>query len=76
MLLHVDFTAVPKAKAEWFFNDQPLTSGRKVNIEGSDSHTVLSVGDLKPEDAGQYKLKVTNKAGTQEATFDVNVRGK
>ena len=75
MLLNVDFTGVPKAKYEWFFNDSPLSAGPKVSTEGSDSYTCLTVSDLTQHNAGQYKLKVTNKAGSSEAVFAISVRG-
>jgi hypothetical protein len=75
MNMYVDFVGVPKPKAQWFHNDQPLTSGPRMAIESSDSQSSITVSDLRPEDAGQYKLKVTNKAGCQEAVFNINVRG-
>lgn len=76
MILPVDFSGQPKPTVQWFLNDQPLSSGPRVSFEGSDVHSVLTVSDLSPEDAGRYKVKITNKAGSQEAIFDINVRGR
>jgi hypothetical protein len=74
--MYVDFTGVPKPSAQWYRNDEPLSSDPRVAIESSDSHSSITISDLRPEDGGQLKLKVTNKAGSQEAVFPITVRGR
>jgi len=75
-IIDVNFTAVPNATVEWFFNDLPLTTSARVAKTADVSHTNLTIKPMTPNDAGIYKVKVTNKAGSQTAAFTVGVKGR
>ena len=74
--IDVNFTAHPDPTVEWFFNGAPLTStGVQASVRQDAWHTGLTVKNIKPNEAGLYKVKVSNKAGSKTATFTVEVKG-
>ena len=75
-MIPVDFIAVPTAKATWLFNDQPIATSQVVAVSDSDTFTTLTVKNMAAENSGEYKVKVTNKAGSAVAKFTINVMGK
>ena len=75
LIIDVNFTATPSATVAWYFNDAPLAPTR-ATVSGDISHTNLHVKAVGKDDAGVYKVKVTNKAGSTSATFTVGVKGE
>jgi len=74
--IDVNFTAHPDPTVEWFFNGTPLTSsGVQASVQTDAWHTGLNAKNLKPNEAGLYKVKVSNKAGSKTATFTIEVKG-
>jgi len=74
--IDVNFTGYPDPTAEWFFNGTPLaSSGVQATVQTDAWHTGLNVKNLRPNEAGLYKVKVSNKAGSKTATFTVEVKG-
>jgi len=74
--IDVDITGRPDPTAEWFFNDRPLSStGVHVNVQTYARRTRLTLSKVRPGEGGLYKVKVTNKAGANTATFIVEVKG-
>jgi hypothetical protein len=75
LMIDVNFTAFPDPTVEWFFNGAPLSTGGRTGIQTDAWHTGLNLHGITPTDAGLYKVKVTNKAGSKTATFTVGVKG-
>jgi len=74
--IDVNFSGHPDPTAEWFFNGTPLSSSQVQAAVQTDAwHTGLHVKNLRPNEAGLYKVKVSNKAGAKTATFTVEVKG-
>lgn len=76
LTLPISYQAYPKPTVEWLYNDVPLTHSTKVNIETINGNSTLYVKSMTKDDEGMYCVKVTNKAGTSLARFDVSVKGK
>jgi hypothetical protein len=74
--IDVNFTAHPEPTVEWFYNGAPLSGSGRVAIQTDSWHTSVNVRNLTPADAGLYKVKVANKAGSKTATFTVGVKGQ
>ena len=74
--IDVNFTAHPDPTVEWFFNGTPLSSSDVQASAYTDAwHTALNVKNIRPNEAGLYKVKVSNKAGSKTATFAIEVKG-
>ena len=71
--LDVNYSGYPKPRVEWLFNDAALPSN--TDVMTSDSSTTLRARAVTKDNAGQYKLRVSNSAGETTATFDVLVKG-
>ncbi len=76
LVIPVDIDAYPKPKVEWLYNDRPLVNSNKVSVDTTPGHSTLTVKDMNPDNAGLYTLRVSNKAGTRDARFQVEVKGK
>jgi len=76
LTIDVNFTAHPDPSVEWFFNGTPLTSSGVQATASTDAwHSGLTLKNIRPNEAGLYKIKVANKAGSKTATFTVEVKG-
>lgn len=76
VIIDINFTGHPDPSVEWFFNGTPLTaSGVQASAQTDASHTGLTVKNIRPNEAGLYKVKVSNKAGSKTATFTIEVKG-
>ena len=74
--IDVGFTGHPDPTVDWFFSGAPLTSsGIQASVRTDPWHTGLTISNIKPNEAGLYKVKVTNKAGSKTATFTIEVKG-
>ena len=74
--IDVNFSGYPDPAAEWFFNGTPLSSsGVQAGVQTDAWHTGLALRNVRPTEAGLYKVKVANKAGAKTATFTVEVKG-
>ena len=63
-------------QVEWQANGIALARSSKIEIDEDDSHSTLRIRDMAPEDAGAYRIKISNKAGADSAAFDVSVKGE
>ena len=51
------------------------SSGVQASVHTDAWHTGLNVKNLRTNEAGLYKVKVSNKAGSKTATFTIEVKG-
>ena len=67
-------TAEPEPSLTWFYNDQPLTSGPRVQLTFDKTTTTLRIVGAVLQDTGDYTCKATNALG--EATTKTFLRVK
>lgn len=70
----VPITGAPKPTVTWSKDGVPLPSHAKVADE--EERTCVDIPKTVRDDSGQYKLKLTNQYGEDEATIKVIVMGK
>ncbi|XP_029109266.1 obscurin [Scleropages formosus] len=70
VILHCELSK-PGALVEWRKGSVVLRSGDKFQMKQKDTLVELKIGDLKPEDAGEYTCKIADKQST--AKIKVNV---
>ena len=76
LTIPINYVSEPAAKVEWFFNDQPLNDTVPgVSIDGADTFSTLTIKKMAKNNTGQYTVKLTNKAGSVTAKFDISVTG-
>jgi titin len=66
----------PFPTAQFKRDDVPLRETQRVNIEKTDEHVILNITSASYEDAGDYELILTNKAGTLTRKLTVVVYEK
>jgi len=76
--LNIDcsFSGVPAPKVEWLANGMPIAQSSRVDLSTDEYHSTLRITGMSSTDAGSYKIKISNKAGSDTASFDVTVKGK
>ena len=57
-------------------NSAPISCGSRVELDEASDHSTLRIRDKTRDDAGTYRIKISNKAGSDSATFEVAVKGK
>ena len=75
LIVQVNFTGIPMPTVTWTLNDQPLTSTNGLKIDTKDGTSTLTLKAAQPNYSGQLKVKVENKAGSDEAVFEVVIKG-
>lgn len=73
----VDVTGEPAPSTEWSWRDDiPLTSTENIKIENTENHTNFTINNVQRKDTGKYKLKATNRNGSDEEIVDLIVLGR
>lgn len=73
----VDVTGEPAPELVWSWRDDiPLVSTERIKIENKDYHTDFSIINVQRNDTGKYKLKATNRNGSDEEIVDLIVLGR
>ena len=72
----VNIKAEPKPEVRWFLDDNEVTSGGAVTIEGDGTYSRLTVTKTSSKDSGKYKVTAENTIGSDSAEFAVAVTGK
>lgn len=73
--LPVTITGLPKPSVKWYHNDTDLVTSGDISIENVDKDYTVSVKKGTRVNSGKYKVVAENKVGTDEAVFDVFVKG-
>ena len=63
-------------QVEWQANGVALSRAGRVDVTEDTDHSKLRIRDMTREDAGTYRIKISNKAGSDSASFDVSVKGE
>ena len=69
----VPYDAYPKAEAEWFKENEPLSSK---TVDTTAEQTSFRIFKAKKEDKGRYKVVLQNKHGKAEGFINLKVIGK
>lgn len=73
----VDVTGEPAPELVWSWRDDiPLVSTERIKIENKDYHTDFSIINVQRNDTGKYKLKATNRNGSDEEIVELIVLGR
>lgn len=70
-------TGEPKPSKTWFINKQRQENGKDgVKLDEEDHRLKLVIACAKRCHNGQYTIKASNSAGSDEVTLDVTVLGE
>lgn len=69
----VPYDAYPKAEAEWFKENEPLSSK---TVDTTAEQTSFRILEAKKGDRGRYKIVLQNKHGKAEGFINLQVIGK
>ena len=68
VVVYCNVTGIDIPSIEWFKDDTQISSGGKLSITRSSSHShiteVLTINNFQPQDAGIYQCLATNIAGS------------
>ena len=67
-------TAEPEPTLAWFYNDQPLTSGPRVQLTFDKTTTTLTILGATLQDTGDYTCNATNALGEASTKTFLRVR--
>jgi len=67
-------TAEPEPSLTWFYNDQPLTSGPRLQLTFDKTTTTLTIPAATLQDTGEYTCKATNTLGEASTRTFLRVR--
>jgi len=76
LTLPVTVAGVPAPKVSWYFGDKELKSGNGTTIETKDKTSKLTIKNTTGANAGAYRVKAENAAGSDEAEFKVSMKGQ
>ena len=74
-ILHANFTGIPTPKVTWYHGDTKIDQSPNVTIATDPTFSTFTVSRCTPENAGKYRCEVSNKVGSDNATFDVVITG-
>lgn len=70
-------TGEPTPSKSWFINKKRLENGKDgVKLDEEDHRLKLIIASANRSHNGQYQIKASNSAGSDEVTLDVTVLGK
>ncbi|KAK7065507.1 Immunoglobulin like [Halocaridina rubra] len=74
-VLHVDvdFIGEPQPDVFWFSDDRELMDDVRHTITAINNHTILHAVNTVRGDSGEFRVRVKNESGQDEATFQVIV---
>ena len=70
--VNINYTGFPKPTAQFWKDDVQLNSDSRVHIQVTEEFVSIIVKASVREDAGHYRLKLTNDAGYDTAAFKVS----
>lgn len=73
--LEVIVSGSPELKTRWFKGNKELSAGTKYQMSSTKTVTTLKVQSAEKDDAGQYKLEVSNHVGVASCTISLAVSG-
>lgn len=73
LLLKCHVKAVPEAQIEWTKNGEILRSSDIIDLKYKNGVASLAIGEVFPEDEGDYVCKATNSQGTGETRCKLTV---
>ncbi|GIY12995.1 obscurin, partial [Caerostris darwini] len=73
IVLEAKVTGNPQPKVQWFKDDNKLESGPHIKLSEGDNKATLTIEEAKLDDAGEYKLVVTNDQGEDSSSATVKV---
>lgn len=75
--LEAQIAAYPAPEVKWFKDGIPIRPTQNINFINQPGGIIgLVVDALRPEDAGQYEVKVTNRLGEATGTAAVEVQAR
>lgn len=73
----MDVTGEPAPTLVWSWREEiPLVTTDRIKIELKDNHTDFAIVNVQRNDTGKYKLKATNRNGSDEETVELIVLGR
>jgi len=75
LTLPVTVSGVPTPKVLWYFGDKELKTGNGTTIETKEKTSKLTIKNTTGANAGVYRVKAENAAGSDEAEFKVTMKG-
>ena len=75
LTLPVTVSGVPTPKVAWYFGEKELKPGNGTAIETKEKASTLTVKNTSGANAGEYRVKAENSAGSDEAVFKVSMKG-
>jgi len=75
LTLPVTVSGVPAPKVTWYLGDNELKTGNGTTIETKDTASKLTIKNTSAANAGSYRVKAENAAGSAEAEFKVSMKG-
>lgn len=74
-VIQMPFTAFPKPKVTWKFNDGKLPDPKRMKQETIHGATSLALSKVTKTDEGAYKVTIENDHGKIEFTTTVKIIG-
>lgn len=75
--LETQIEAVPNPQVQWFKDGMPIRQTEGLNFESEPNGVmVLSIDKVRPENAGEYSIVVTNPLGEATSSCAVQVDDK
>ena len=71
----VTFEAAPESKVTWYLDGEELTPDDTLQIETTETHSMMLLKEVYPEDEGEYWVEVVDKAGKAKSTAYLQVTG-
>lgn len=74
--LEVIVSGSPELKTRWFKGSKELSAGTKYQMSSTKRVTTLKIQSAEKDDAGEYKLEVSNHVGVASCTISLAVSGR
>ena len=75
-VLQLPFTAFPKPKVTWTYNDGKLPDAKRMKQETIHGATSLTMAKIVKKDEGAYKVTIENPHGKIDFTTTLHVIGE
>uniref|UniRef100_A0A914ZQD0 Titin n=1 Tax=Parascaris univalens TaxID=6257 RepID=A0A914ZQD0_PARUN len=68
-----EFIGEPAPQVVWFKNSNEIFTRKRQWIETSKTASILTIGEVREDDEGEYKILLRNESGSAEHVFKVTV---